>query len=269
MNKIDRRRFLQWMLSGAALAFASRCAPRGGATPGVPAESPTAVLDPGLPEALVPEMPAPTSVPRVIRNENRPGFYIRYYRGFTPVDREKWNLSVEGLIKNPQMLSFADVQALPMASQVSRMKCVEGWSVAAAWEGFAPQTLVDLVEPLPEATWVHFYSADDYYESISLPELLMDRVLFVYGMNGEPLLPEYGAPLRLIVPFKYAYKGPKALTRVVFAGEELRGYWSTVGPYSTEGDVQPGRDYALDLEESRYVEGRGEIFYEDGIESQD
>ena len=85
-------------------------------------------------------------------------------------------------------------------------------------------------------------------------------------MNDRPLLDAYGAPLRLIVPFKYGYKGPKAITRLVFAEEELPGYWPTVGFYSTERDIQPGRDYPLDLGESRQIAG-GEVRYPDGIES--
>ncbi len=255
MAKIDRRRFLQWGVSGAALALLSRCLP----------DSTTPAPPVGTEEAAV---VAPTATPQLLRSSNRPGFYIRYYNPFPPVDTETWQLSVEGLVRRTRKLSLEDVKAFPLAEQTSRMKCVEGWSVAAKWVGFRPQALVDLVEPQNSAKWVHFHSADGYYESLSLAELLLDRVIFVYNMNDAPLLPEYGAPLRLIVPFKYAYKGPKALTRVVFAKEDLRGYWPTVGPYSTEGDIQPGRDYALDLDERRRVEGRGEIIYEDGPESQ-
>ncbi|NIO67575.1 MAG: molybdopterin-dependent oxidoreductase [Anaerolineae bacterium] len=122
------------------------------------------------------------------------------------------------------------------------------------------------MDPLPEAKWLHFYCADDYYESLSLEELLMERVLFVHRMNDQILPDVYGAPLRLMVPFKYGYKSPKAIVRLVFAEEELRGYWPMVGPYSTDGDIQPGSDYPLDLGERRQITG-GEVIYPDGIES--
>lgn len=180
-----------------------------------------------------------------------------------------WAVSVEGRVRYPKRLKIADLQALPLAAQTSRLTCVEGWSVAAKWEGFYPQALVDMVEPYDGVEWVHFHCADGYYESLALGEFVLDRVLLAYGMNGAPLPPEYGAPLRIIVPFKYGYKGPKAITRIVFADEELRGYWPTVGPYSTEGQIQPGVDYALDLESYRKVNGRGEVVYDDGIEAQD
>lgn len=275
---MDRREFLRIVLGGAALAALSSCAPSAATTPettpspNVPA-SDTPVPDTPRPTATftpVPTVtPAPTAKPQLLRNENRPGFYIRYHKSFEPVDTATWQLSVEGRVRSPKRLNLADLQALPRAEQTSRLTCVEGWSVAAKWEGFYPQALIDMVMPYDGVGWVHFHCADGYYESLALEEFVLDRVLLAYGMNGDMLLPEYGAPLRVIVPFKYGYKGPKAITRIVFAGEELRGYWPTVGPYSTEGYIQPGVDYALDLESYRKVTGRGEVVYDDGIEAQD
>jgi DMSO/TMAO reductase YedYZ molybdopterin-dependent catalytic subunit len=201
-----------------------------------------------------------------LRNENRPGFYIRYYKPFEAVDPARWTLSVEGLVKKPQELTLPDVQSLPLVWQVSRMKCVECWSAAAKWEGFHLSSLMEMVDPLPEAKWLHFHCADDYYESSSLEELLMERVLFVHRMNDQILPDVYGAPLRLMIPFKYGYKNPKAIVRLVFAEEELPGYWPTVGPYTEEGDIRPGSDFPLDLEGTRQITG-GEVMYPDGIES--
>jgi len=213
--------------------------------------------------------PTPSPTPYLLRNENRPGFYIRYYKAFAPVDPDQWTLDVTGNVRSSQRLSFADLLALPRVSQTSRMVCVEGWSVAAKWEGFTPQTLVDRVRPHPDVTWVHFHCADGYYESLAFDELLMDRIIFAYGMNDALLLPEYGAPLRVIVPPKYAYKGAKAITRIIFSDQELPGYWPTVAGYSTEGMIWPGPNYALDLGSQRRILSRGEVFFEDGIESLD
>lgn len=279
MAKLHRRDFLRFVASGAALAVFSRCVPASA----VPDASPTPVLE--FPLTPVPSTPTrapepvasptavpsplPATMPTSLRNENRAGFYIRYYKAFEPIDLEKWVLSVTGKVRYSQRMTLKDIQALPVLKQTSRLKCVEGWSVAAKWEGFDPQVLVDMVEPQEEAGWVHFHCADGYYESLALGELVFDRVLFAYRMNDAMLPPEYGAPLRIIVPHKYGYKGPKAITRIVFADKELRGYWSTVGPYSTEGQIEPGVDYALDLQAYRQVSGRGEIVYADGIEAQD
>jgi len=261
MKKLNRREVLRLGLSGAALAVLSRCMPKGLDVTDVPS---TIVPAPADPTAL--PSPTPGQARRLLRNENRPGFYIRYYKPFEPVVRDTWRLQIEGLVNKPQYLTFQEIQDFPALTQKSRMKCVEGWSVAAKWTGFHMRDLMTLVDPDPDAQWVHFYSADDYYESLSVEELLMERVLFVYKMNDAFLLDEYGAPLRLIVPSKYGYKGSKAIVRLVFSDKSLRGYWPTVGPYTEDGEIEAGRDFALDFNESRR-HGPGEVFYEDGLES--
>ena len=227
--------------------------------------SPSATPSPETGElSAAPSSLAP--VRSILRNDNRPGFYVRYYRPFEAVDPSQWVLSVEGLVKNPTKLSLPDTQSLSSVSQVSRMKCVECWSAAAKWEGFHLRSLLELIEPLPSVKWVHFHCADGYYESLSLDELLDERVIFVHRMNDQALPDIYGAPLRLIIPPLYGYKNPKAIVRLVFADEELRGYWSTVGPYSEEGVIQPGRDHPLDIGGTRQIRS-GEVVYPDGIES--
>jgi sulfoxide reductase catalytic subunit YedY len=279
MSNMTRRQFTRLVLEGIALSVLSGCAPEEtvqapptSTSTSMPSPketpSPTPSVTKVAPPVVTPT-PTPTSgpAPVLLRNENRPGFFIRYYKPFEPVDPDRWTLSVEGLVKKPQALALPDVQSLPLVSQVSRMKCVECWSAAAKWEGFHLRSLMEIVDPLPEAKWLHFYCADDYYESLSLEELLMERVLFVHRMNNQTLPDVYGAPLRLMVPFKYGYKSPKAIVRLVFAEEELRGYWPVVGPYTTTGEIQPGRDYPLDLEETRQITGGGEVIYPDGIES--
>jgi sulfoxide reductase catalytic subunit YedY len=292
MGNMSRRQFTRLALGGIALSVLSGCVPEETvqataslrqpfdsaqsraqettptplpkATPS-PTPSATKVASPGVTPTPAPT-PTPSATPALLRNENRPGFFIRYYKPFEPVDPARWTLSVEGLVKKPQELTLPDVQSLSPVSQVSRMKCVECWSAAAKWEGFHLSSLMEVVDPMPEAKWLHFHCADGYYESLSLEELLMERVLFVHRMNDQTLPDVYGAPLRLMVPFKYGYKSPKAIMRLVFAQEELPGYWPTVGPYTKEGNIQPGSDYPLDLEETRQITG-GEVIYPDGIES--
>jgi sulfoxide reductase catalytic subunit YedY len=284
MSDMTRRQFTRLVLEGIALSVLSGCAseetvqaPPTSTSTSMPSPketpSPTPSVTKVAPPVATPtptlrqaQGTAPSPTPVLLRNENRPGFFIRYYRPLEPVDPDRWTLSVEGLVKKPQALALPDVQSLPLVSQVSRMKCVECWSAVAKWEGFHLRSLMEIVDPLPEAKWLHFYCADDYYESLSLEELLMERVLFVHRMNDQTLPDVYGAPLRLMVPFKYGYKSPKAIVRLVFAEEELRGYWPTVGPYTTTGEIQPGSDYPLDFEERRQISG-GEVIYPDGIES--
>jgi len=275
---MTRRQFTRLVLGGIALSVLSGCTPEETVQGRAQDTTPSPLLEetPGYTSSVT-RMASPTIIPTpttklgptqtLLRNENRPGFFIRYYKPFEAVDPARWTLSVEGLVESPRVLTLSDVQSLPLISQVSRMKCVECWSAVAKWEGFHLRSLMEVVDPLPEARWLHFYCADDYYESLTLEELLRERVLFVHRMNDQVVPDVYGAPLRLMVPFKYGYKSPKAIVRLVFAEEELRGYWPTVGPYSPKGDIQPGQDYPLDLGESRQITG-GEVFYPDGIESQ-
>ena len=101
--------------------------------------------------------------------------------------------------------------------------------------------------------------ADGYWEIVSIEELADPRVIFVLRMNDDLLLDEYGAPLRIMFPAKYGYKSAKAVTAVTFTDEGGAGYWSTVGPYTTHGDIQPGGDLPQDLPgQSMSIDG-GEI----------
>jgi sulfoxide reductase catalytic subunit YedY len=257
MVQISRRHFARLALGGMALAILNACTFKQTLTPGT---SPTETGELGA-------TPSPVSPRRpILQNDNQPGFYVRYYKPFEAIDPTEWSLSVEGLVTNPLKLSLSGVQALPLVSQVSRMKCVECWSAAAEWEGFHFSSLLDLTGPLPSAKWVHFHCADGYYESLTLDALLDEHVIFVHRMNDQTLPDIYGAPLRLIIPPLYGYKNPKAIVRLVLAEEELRGYWSTVGAYSQQGVIQPGRDHPLDIGETRQIQG-GEVRYPDGVES--
>lgn len=251
MRRMTRRRFTALVLGGALVSALSACSPQKPADPGSQSNAPG---------GAAPEKPRVT-----LRNENTPGFYVRYYDPFRAVDPDSWTLSVEGLVSKPASFTLIELMGLSRVAQTSRMKCVEGWSAPAKWEGFRYTTLAEQVGPQPEAKWIHFDSADGYYESLSIEELSMDRVLFVHGMNGKPLADAYGAPLRLIVPYKYGYKGPKAITRLVFTKNQERGYWSTVGDYSPNGNIQEGWDIPLDIGQTRHVDG-DEVIYPDGIE---
>jgi sulfoxide reductase catalytic subunit YedY len=220
-------------------------------------------------ERLTPTVPGSASAGETLRNENIPGFYVRYYNPFPAPDPNEWQLSVEGLVARPHTLSLDEVQALPSVADIRRMKCVECWSARAKWEGFDLDTLVEFADPEPEARWLHFYCADGYYESLSLDELREDGVLFAYAMNDELLPAKYGSPLRLVIPSKYGYKWPKAITRLEFATQEKAGYWPTVGPYTTSGLIRAGTDHPLDLpDDTRPIEG-GEVLYPEDLEARE
>jgi len=177
------------------------------------------------------------------------------------VNAQEWGLAVTGMVKHKLALGYEDLFGFPRVSQVSRLKCVECWSAKAKWEGFRFQDLVDRVQPDPKAKYVTFQSADSYYESYALEELLRPRVLMVLRMNDQPLSRDHGFPLRLIAPFKYGYKNIKYITQIEFTDSRKRNYWADFGPYSVDGTIQPGIDHPLDYQKKPLSINGGEVFH--------
>ncbi|MCX5798199.1 MAG: molybdopterin-dependent oxidoreductase, partial [Proteobacteria bacterium] len=209
---------------------------------------------------LMPNSSEAKEIQRMLENEDREGFYIRFYKPFKPVDPSKWTLRVGGLCSNPQSFNLASLKKLKKETQASRMKCVESWSSKAKWGGIRPKTLFDTVKLKKQAKFLYFYSADDYYEFISIEDLLKPRVLFVYEMNDGPLPDIHGGPLRLIIPFKYGYKSVKTIVRLDFVEKSGTGYWSKFG-YDKDGNIKPGTDFPLDLKGYRDITKDGEPDY--------
>ena len=196
-----------------------------------------------------------------IQNRDLPGFHIRSANPFMGVDMGVWGLAVGGMVKNPVGLSYEDLFGMKMFTQVSRLKCVECWSAKAEWQGFQFSELVEKVQPDPSAKFVYIQSADSYYESFAIGELLRPRVLFVLRMNGKSLSKDHGYPLRLIAPFKYGYKNIKYITSIKFMGTQKRNYWANSGPYSVDGTIQPGIDHPLDYNKKPLPINGGEVFH--------
>jgi DMSO/TMAO reductase YedYZ molybdopterin-dependent catalytic subunit len=256
MRDITRRKFIELALSGAAGALLTSCLGRQpGPTPVptgdiAPTIVPTAEMPP-TPEPTVQIIPSPTPTlasamnlirGQMVQNENRPDRNIRYFKPFVPPTPEEWRLVVNGLVSTPMALDLTDVQQLPVAEQTSRMVCVEGWSWKADWSGFTLAALMDQVSPQLDGQFVRFTCGDGYWEVLPVEDLTRDRVLLAYRIDGGFLPDPYGSPLRLIVPWKYGYKGAKCITGMEFVSGLSAGYWPTVGPYSAQGDIQPGFD---------------------------
>jgi len=198
---------------------------------------------------------------KYIQNRDIPDFHIRSANPFMGVDMGNWGLSIGGMVKNPIALSYEDLFGMKMMSQVSRLKCVECWSAKAKWEGFHFSELAKKIQPDPSAKYVYIQSADSYYESFTVEELLRPRVLFVLRMDGQPLSKDHGYPLRLIAPFKYGYKNIKYITSIKFLNTRKRNYWSNSGPYSVDGTIQPGIDHPLDFNKKPLSINGGEVFH--------
>jgi len=209
---------------------------------------------------LIPHVSDSKEVERLLNNEDREELNVRFIKPIKPVNPTKWVLKVDGLCEKPGQFTLPAIKKFPKVTQVSRMTCVEGWSGKAKWGGIRPQTLFDAVKPKKEARFLHFYSADDYYEHISLEELLKARVIFAYEMNDKPLPDIYGGPFRLLMPSKYGYKSVKTIMRLEFVEKDGMGYWSAYG-YPKDATIQRGTDHALELKTYRNITKEGEPDY--------
>ncbi len=209
---------------------------------------------------VMPHCSEARQVKRLLDNEDKEGFYVRFIKPMKPINWERWRLEVGGLCENQGAWTLEGLKKLSKETQVSRMKCVESWSSKAKWGGFRAEALFSIVKPGKEAKYLHVRCADDYHECYALEDLIKPRILFTYEMNDQPLPDDHGGPLRLIVPAKYGYKSAKSIVRLDFASTKETGYWIRYG-YSDDATIQPGTDHALDLKTYKLISKPGEPDY--------
>lgn len=172
-----------------------------------------------------------------------------------------WSVEVEGLVKKPGRWAFEDLLKLhPMEERIYRLRCVEGWSMVIPWVGYSLSALIKRVEPQGSAKYVEFVSLADpkvmpglasrvldwpYVEGLRLDEALHPLTLLAFGMYGEVLPKQNGAPLRLVVPWKYGFKSGKSLAKIRFTERQPVTAWSRVAPseYGFYSNVNPNVDH--------------------------
>lgn len=125
-----------------------------------------------------------------------------------------WRLYVDGLVTKPMAFSLQDLKSLPSRTQITQLLCEEGWAYIAAWTGVPLSLILHLVGAKPNAKWVVFYPFNDFWNSIDMPEAMHPQTLLTYGMNGENLSPNHGAPVRIRVPRQVGYKNTKYIARI-------------------------------------------------------
>lgn len=131
------------------------------------------------------------------------------------IDLKSWNLTIEGEVEKPLKLSWEEILKFPKFESVSDFHCVEGWSVSdSKWEGIQFKYIIDLAKPKKTVKFVTFECADGYTTFLSMEELSGNDALLAYKLDGNFLEEGLGAPLRLIVPNKYAYKSAMWITRI-------------------------------------------------------
>ena len=176
-----------------------------------------------------------------------------------------WSISVEGLVSKPGMIDLEDlISNFTIEDRVYRLRCVEAWSMVIPWQGFPLKDLIKKVEPLSDAQYIEFetvyrpeempgqkrkiisfYVPWPYTEGLRLDEGLHPLTILSTGLYGHDLLNQNGAPLRLVVPWKYGFKSIKSIVAIRFLKEQPKTTWPLINPseYAFYSNVNPNVDH--------------------------
>ena len=187
-----------------------------------------------------------------------------------------WILEIGGLCQNPRKIDIGEL--IKLAGGVERRnyrhRCVEAWSMVIPWEGFALAKLIDSAQPKPEAKYVKFVSFFDpahseaqkdvtlpwpYTEGLTIAEAKNELAFLATGLYGKPLRNQNGAPIRLVVPWKYGFKGAKSLVKIEFVSQQPKTTWNEMAPneYGFYANVNPKIDHPRWSQASERVIGAG------------
>ena len=188
-----------------------------------------------------------------------------------------WTVEVAGLVKKPAKFGIEDLLKLaPLEERIYRLRCVEGWSMVIPWVGYSLSKLIARAEPLGNARFVEFETLADpktmpfvgsrvldwpYTEGLRLDEALHPLTLLAFGMYGEVLPNQNGAPVRLVVPWKYGFKSAKSIVRIRLSQNEPKTAWNkaAANEYGFYSNVNPNVDHPRwsQATERRIGEGGG------------
>ena len=153
-----------------------------------------------------------------------------------PFDPEAWSFRVTGRVERPLVLSWPAFQALPTSEVAGDLHCVTRWSkVDNRWLGVAALDLARLVEPSADAEYVVLHGEAGYTANLPVGAFLAPGVILATHHDGAPLTAEHGAPLRAVVPERYAWKSVKWLRGVEFVAEDRPGFWEGFGFSNSAG----------------------------------
>lgn len=174
---------------------------------------------------------------------------------------EPWTIQIGGLVRNPKTFGIEDLRRkFPYEERIYRLRCVEAWSMVIPWLGFPLRKLLEDVEPLAEARFVRFETLYDpeqmpgqkdrwypwpYVEGLRLDEAMHDLTILAMGLYGKELLPQNGAPIRLVVPWKYGFKSIKSIVKIDLVADMPISFWMKAAPdeYGFYANVNPEVDH--------------------------
>ena len=263
------------MVGGAGLIGASVI---GGAQAASPAD-PTADLYPAKRNERY-------KLDRAVTDEKFSGDYNNYYEFGTSksvagaaakLKTRPWTLKIDGLVDKPVEIAIDDlIRKMPLEERLYRHRCVEAWSMAVPWTGFPLASLVAMASPKADARYIVMQTFKDpgqapgqkqfwypwpYTEGLTVEEAGNDLAFMVTGVYGKPLANQFGAPLRLAVPWKYGFKSVKAIDRITFTKERPKTFWEALqsSEYGFWANVNPEVSHPRWSQAEERVLGTGEM----------
>ena len=188
-----------------------------------------------------------------------------------------WSVAIEGMVKQPKTYTLEDlIKLAPQEERVYRLRCVEGWSMVIPWVGYSMSELIKKVEPLGSAKYVEFITLADpktmpgvgsrvldwpYVEALRMDEAMHPLALLAFGMYGEVLPNQSGAPVRMVLPWKYGFKSGKSIVKIRFTDKEPKTAWNKAAPgeYGFYSNVNP------DVDHPRWSQATERRIGEDGL----
>jgi len=253
---LSRRDFIKAAGLAAGSALLAACAPQVTATPSASAPQANGQTD---------ELGDPVNTFEDITNYNNYYEFTTDKQGVAPMSQKfassPWTVEVGGLVNNPKTYGIEDLlKKFTQEERIYRLRCVEAWSMVIPWTGFTLASLLKEVEPTSDAKFVRFetvYRPDEmpgqksgfypwpYQEGLRLDEAMNDLTLLATGLYGEPMPNPNGAPIRLVVPWKYGFKSIKSIVKIELAAEQPSTFWNDLAPdeYGFYSNVNPARSH--------------------------
>jgi sulfoxide reductase catalytic subunit YedY len=186
-------------------------------------------------------------------DKTEPAEYAKNFR------TSPWTVSIEGQVEKPQKFDLTSlIKLAPLEERIYRHRCVEAWSIVVPWAGYSLSALLKAAGPMPKAKYVAFQSDFEpkqmphangiqfpYVEGLRLDEAMHPLTLLCFGMYGETLPPQDGAPVRLIVPWKYGFKSIKSIVKIKLVERQPTCTWNQMQPseYGFYSNVNPNVDH--------------------------
>jgi len=198
---------------------------------------------------------------------------------------DPWSLTIDGLVDKPMTLNYEDLlKKFEIEERLYRMRCVEAWSMNIPWLGFTLATLLQQAGVKSDAKYVRFETVYDpeqmrgqksrfvggsinfpYVEGLTIEEAMNPLALLSVGLYGQTLAPQNGAPIRLVVPWKYGFKSIKSIVKITLTDKMPRNTWQAIGPheYGFYANVNPLVDHPRWSQRNEKIIGEGSVFQQE------